>query len=175
MTFQKSSLEVDGSEPLLKLITVGRKTRIPHVVAARFVHWDGSYYLLSGKARSDWVLNALAAGEAKVRQGELVYEVSVASAPDSERARTLELFSRKYGKKLVADWYSKAETCLRLTPTSPPSRRGGIRGEGWVKTTLSEWRSRNGDYYAGVAEAFDSASEEYDFTIRGNFINGWIG
>ena len=29
-------------------------------------------------------------------------------------------------------------------------------------------------YYSAVSEAFDSASEEYDFTIRQNFINVWI-
>jgi SAM-dependent methyltransferase len=30
------------------------------------------------------------------------------------------------------------------------------------------------DYYQEVSEAFDSASEEYDFTISHNFINRWI-
>jgi ubiquinone/menaquinone biosynthesis C-methylase UbiE len=173
MTYQ-SHQEESITGPTLKLITLGRKTGLPHVVETRFVYCEGSYFLLAGRARSDWALNALAAGMVRVRQGELVYEVSARPASTAEKAQARDLFARKYGQKLMDDWYSGAEVCLKLSQASPPSRRGGIRGETATSTTFAEWRNRNRDYYSGVAEAFDSASEEYDHTINGNFINKWI-
>ena len=174
MTLQETSTGLDLSRPLLNLITRGRKTRIPHVVSVRFVHRGGSIYVLPGRTGSDWVRNALADRWAKVRIGERVSDVSVDEGAPSELAEVLHLFRSKYGGRLTADWYSKSPFALRLTPVGPTSRRGGVTGEGDVKTTFAEWKTRNGDYYSGVAEAFDSASEEYDFTIRGNFINRWI-
>jgi ubiquinone/menaquinone biosynthesis C-methylase UbiE len=140
----------------------------------RFVFSEGAFFLLAGKSRSDWALNALAAGAAKVRIGEESYQASAERSTEVEKERVLGLFSKKYGRRLTEEWYSKAELCLKLTPSSPPTRRGGASGETDVKTTLDEWRSKNGDYYLGVAQAFDSASEEYDFTIGSNFINSWI-
>jgi ubiquinone/menaquinone biosynthesis C-methylase UbiE len=104
--------------------------------------------------------------------GEYSYEVSVSVERDKERV--LGLFTRKYGKSITEGWYSAAEACLRLTPSSPAVHRGVVTGEGDVKTDLAGWKRKNEDYYAGVARAFDSASEEYDFTIRNNFINRWI-
>jgi len=176
VTIQEPSAERVGlgSAATVKLVTRGRTTGLPHVAVVRFVHRDGTFYLLAGKTRSDWALNALASGEAKLRLLEDVYPVSVSRATDGERKQALGLFSKKYGRRLTDEWYSRAELCLRLEQTSPPTRRGGVRGENDVKTTLAEWRSKKGNYYLGVAEAFDSASEEYDFTIGNNFINSWI-
>lgn len=161
-----------SSEVLLRVVTTGRKTRIPHVVVVRFVRSDGVFFVLAGRAASDWVQNALSTGSAGVRLGDYSYEV--AAAIEKERGTILQLFSRKYGSSLVDDWYARAEACLRLTPLAPPHLRGAVKGEGDVRSDFADWKRRRVGYYEGVARAFDSASEEYDFTIRSNFINRWI-
>jgi SAM-dependent methyltransferase len=157
-----------------KIITEGRLTKLPHVVKVRFVFLNGSFFVLGGKVRSDWVLNALAAGKAKLRTQELVFTVNAAAADYDEKARVLKAFETKYGSRLVRDWYSNPEVCLRLTPGEQPTLRGAVRGEGEATTTYREWLSHANNYYQSVAEAFDSASEEYDFTISNNYINTWI-
>jgi SAM-dependent methyltransferase len=86
----------------------------------------------------------------------------------------LKAFTSKYGSRVVREWYSHSAACLRLTPEGPPTKRGLVKGESEATTTYREWRSQNKDYYSGIAEAFDSASEEYDFTISHNYINTWI-
>ena len=158
----------------MKLITEGRLTKLPHIVQIRFVTLDGSFFVLAGDGKSDWVLNALRAGKAKVRARDWIFEVAVRKASEGEEEKTLQAFTSKYGGRVVRDWYSKAATCLRLTPEGPPVQRGAIRGEGEATTTYREWLTQNSDYYQGIADAFDSASEEYDFTISHNYINTWI-
>lgn len=172
MTEQRSLPRSLAPEKLAKLVTVGRSSRLPHIVTLRFVQSDGAFFVFAGKARSDWAQNAFSAGIAKLRLGEYAYEVSV--SPEQDRDRILALYAKKYGSGITGSWYSGAEACLRLTPRSAPTRRGEVRGESDVKTDLAGWKLKNEDYYAGVARAFDSASEEYDFTIRNNFINRWI-
>ncbi len=130
--------------------------------------------MVPGRKDSDWFLNALHAGTAKVRLGDLIFETSVRQASDSELSTALTGFSRKYGGRIVREWYQASRACLRLTPTGSPTRRGAIQGESSVTTTLAQWAARKTDYYDDVAAAFDSASEEYDFTISRNFINTWI-
>jgi SAM-dependent methyltransferase len=100
--------------------------------------------------------------------------VTAKPATLQEKVATLEAFKTKYGSRVVRDWYSNPQSCVRLIPECPPTRRGAIKGEGEATTTYSEWVSRNTDYYQGIADAFDSASEEYDFTISRNYINTWI-
>jgi SAM-dependent methyltransferase len=158
----------------IKLVTEGRLTRLPHIVEVRFVHVDGSFYVLAGSERSDWVLNALRAGKAKVRTQELVFHVSARDTTQSEKERALQAFNSKYGGRVMKDWYPNTSICLRLTPEGAPTRRGAVKGENEATTTYGEWLSLNREYYAGVADAFDSASEEYDFTISHNYINTWI-
>ncbi|HEV2389742.1 MAG TPA: class I SAM-dependent methyltransferase, partial [Nitrososphaerales archaeon] len=132
-----------------------------------------AYLVIGGSRRSDWFLNALASRSVKVRMGDSVQAADCQEYADIETVR--RLFSKKYGASTVRDWYSGPKSsALKLTPTSAPSRRGGIRGEGEVKLDFQAWKARGVDYRGAVAEAFDSASEEYDFTIGGNFINVWI-
>lgn len=157
----------------LKLVTKGRSTGLPHIAVMRFVVSEGSFFVIAGSRRSDWFLNALAGGRAKLRILETVQEAECEEFPETEAAR--RLFARKYGARVVKDWYSGEESrALKLTPTSAPTRRGGIRGEGEAKTDFLSWKAQGADYRGTVVEAFDSASEEYDFTIGGNFINVWI-
>jgi SAM-dependent methyltransferase len=174
MTVQKSEPLVSASGGLIKVISPGRVTGLPHIVVTRFAYQGGSFYVFGGRARSDWVMNTLAAGTVKLRLRELVYEATSSIAGPLERSAALEWFSKKYGRRLTDSWYAKAEVCIKLSPSGPPSKRGAVTGEGDVKIAFSDWKKKGRGYYAGVAEAFDSASEEYDYTIRSNFINRWI-
>jgi SAM-dependent methyltransferase len=157
----------------LKLITSGRTTGLPHIAVVRFVLSEGAYFVIGGSRRSDWFLNALATGRGKVRIGDSVQTTTCEEFADVEEVR--RLFTRKYGARIVRDWYSgQLSGSLKLTPTDAMTRRGGIRGEGEVKMDFQAWKAQGLDYQGAVAEAFDSASEEYDFTIGSNFINVWI-
>lgn len=158
----------------VKVITQGRRTGLPHVVEIRFSFLDGSFFVFAGEANSDWVQNAMSNRKAKVRTRDLVFNVIVGLATEDEKERALEDFASKYGGRVVRDWYSSPSACLRLIPDGPPLQRGAVRGEGEATTTYKEWREQNKNYYQGIAAAFDSASEEYDFTISHNYINTWI-
>ncbi len=158
----------------VKLITHGRITGLPHVVEVRFSFLQSSFFVLAGEANNDWVKNALNDGRAKLRTRELVFNMVARTASEDEKARALEDFASKYGGRVVRDWYSKPTACLCLTPKGPPTQRGAVRGEGEATTTFQEWLTQNKDYCQGIAAAFDSASEEYDFTISHNYINTWI-
>jgi ubiquinone/menaquinone biosynthesis C-methylase UbiE len=160
--------------PYLKLKTEGRKTGLPHVVELRYVLLEGSLFVLSGASSSDWVRNALSKKAGTVRIGELSFEVSAEPTTDEELTTAYGEFRRRFGARFVDEWYGHSGACLRLTPTGSPTRRGATAGETEVKTSLEEWRREGRSYYGEVAAAFDSASDEYDFTISHNFINTWI-
>lgn len=162
------------TEPLtLKLLTAGRHTDLPHIVELRFTRYEGAFFVLAGDRSSDWVLNALA-GAPRVRVGQMVYPVFVSKATPQDRVRTLEQFLTRYGARITENWYAHAELCLKLHPTGPPTLRNALRGEMGAKLDFESWKSEGNNYFATVQEAFDSASEEYDFTISHNFINTWI-
>lgn len=162
------------AEPLtLKLLTAGRRTGLPHIVELRFVRFEEAFFVFAGDRSSDWVLNALGGGS-RVRLGQSVYPVSVCKATAQEEARTLRLFVKRYGARIVDGWYTRAELCLKLYPTGPPIQRNAVRGEIDAKLDFESWKSAGKSYFSTVEEAFDSASEEYDFTIGHNFINTWI-
>jgi ubiquinone/menaquinone biosynthesis C-methylase UbiE len=158
----------------LKLITSGRVTGLPHVAELRYTRLDGSFFVLASSVTSDWVLNSLAGGTCKVKTGEMIYEVKARTATPIEKTWALEDCRRKYGSRLFDQWYKNAQTCLRLDPIGPASIRGAVRGENEVLANFHEWRSRGSNYHQSVQEAFDSASEEYDYTISHNYINTWI-
>jgi SAM-dependent methyltransferase len=163
-----------GLNPYLRLETKGRRTNLPHIVELRYVWEGGFYFVLAGSARSDWVRNALEQGFAQVRVGEFLIDVKPTLVDEHERGTTIRAFESKYGPGDVRRWYARVGACLRLTPTGPAKRRGAAAGELGAKLAYSEWVSRGRDYRAEVANAFDSAAEEYDFTISRNFINTWI-
>lgn len=157
-----------------KIVTSGRMIRVPHIVRVRFVSVDWKFYVLAGSERSDWVLNSLEQKIVKLRLEEYVWNVRVKRADVKEKERVLEAFSKKYGSRVVHDWYRDSPVCLCLTPSGLPAKRASIKGENEVATTLKEWQAQNRNYYVGVSSAFDSAAEEYDFTIGNNYINTWI-
>jgi SAM-dependent methyltransferase len=163
-----------NSARTIKLITKGRVSGLIHIVELRYCRIDGSFFVLAGSSRSDWALNALATGEAKARVGEIAYRVSVKAGTCLEKEKALESFRREYGHQVVGQWYKNASLCLKLVPIGPPETRGPIRGESQTFLNFHQWRDERNDYYKSVREAFDSASEEYDFTIGHNYINTWI-
>jgi SAM-dependent methyltransferase len=171
---EPQTLPVTKSQQTLKLITSGRLTGLPHIAELRYTCIVGSLFVIAGNARSDWALNILASGTGKISIGEIVYRVTASSETIVEREKVLESFRRKYGPAIVNQWYRNAQMCIRLDPLGPPSKRGAIKGESQTSDSLSEWRRKGTDYYQFVAEAFDSASEEYDYTISHNYINSWI-
>jgi ubiquinone/menaquinone biosynthesis C-methylase UbiE len=158
----------------LKLITTGRVTGLPHIAELRYTYLDGSFFVLASSADSDWVLNALTSGKCKVKIGEQVYHVGSSTATFLEKKRVLEKCRRKYGSRVFDQWYKNTQACLRLDPIGPPSIRGAARGENETLVSFPEWRSRGDNYHQSVQDAFDSASEEYDYTINHNYINSWI-
>jgi SAM-dependent methyltransferase len=162
------------TEQTVKLLTEGRTTGLPHIARVRFAFLCGSFFVIAGSASSDWVLNSLKSGMAKVRTKEFVFNVRVREASTEEKMRVIQSFTTKYGAATVRAWYSNPETCLCFTPDGPSHTRGVAKGEGEATMSYAEWSSRHKDYFRGVVEAFDSASEEYDFTIGHNFINTWI-
>ncbi|MDE1853173.1 MAG: methyltransferase domain-containing protein [Thaumarchaeota archaeon] len=168
------SKRMPSSSSYLRLETRGRRTGLPHPVELRYIMSQGHFFVIPGRSGSDWFLNALAAGTAKVRLGDLLYDAVAQGATEPEFAAALTAFARKYGARVVRDWYHASRACLRLSPTGPPARRGIVQGESNVTTTVAQWVTKKTDYYGDVAAAFDSASEEYDFTISRNFINTWI-
>ncbi len=161
-------------EDTTKIVTKGRTTGLPHIVRVRFVSLNGKFYAMAGSERSDWVRNSLRQRKAKLRLHEYVWNVSVKKIDLKEKDIVLQAFSRKYGTRVVRDWYVNSPVCLCFVPTGRPGKRAAVRGESEVATTFREWKTRNTDYYRGVANAFDSAAEEYDFTISNNYINTWI-
>ena len=163
-----------ASRETLKLITTGRITRIPHIAELRYADIERSFFVLSGRAKSDWVLNALAERKSKVRIGELVYQVTIRRASLAEEEQVRRAFREKYGTRIVDQWYKDAQACWRLDPEGPPSTRLAGRGELETLVGFQEWKSRGHNYYQSVQKAFDSASEEYDYTISHNYINSWI-
>jgi SAM-dependent methyltransferase len=161
-------------EGTIKIITQGRNSGLPHVVQVRFIYRSGSFFVLAGGGRSDWVTNALRSGKAKVRTEELVFNAVATLIRGEERNGVLDGLVSKYGARVVKEWYSKPSACLRLTPQGPPAQRGAVKGEGEATITYKDWLAQKKEYYSGISEAFDSASEEYDFTISHNYINTWI-
>jgi ubiquinone/menaquinone biosynthesis C-methylase UbiE len=163
-----------GQTETLKLITFGRITGLPHVAELRYAYLDGLFFVLASSASNDWVLNALASGKCKAKIGQVVHQVEASTTTPLEKARTLEIFRSKYGSRVLEQWYRNTQACLRLHPLGPPSATGVVRGENKALVTFREWRSQGYNYSQSVQDAFDSASEEYDYTISHNYINSWI-
>lgn len=155
----------------IKLITYGRKSGLPHTVILRFVTIGNSFYVVAGHKHADWYKNALSSGSAKVKLGNLVYIVAAEPASEKEKEEVRSFFVKKYGARVVNLWYSNFSEVLKLKYLSKPISMGYERGEKNTSLSFKEWQEHKKDYMDTVSEAFDSASEEYDFTISRNYIN----
>ncbi len=159
----------------IRLSTKGRLTGLPHIVQLRYTWMNGSFHAISGSPSSDWVLNLIKRPLAVVRISDFLYEVTAEVLGGQGADSVKDQFRRKYGRSLVERWYSKSQMVVRLTPTGTCVKRGGSAGELGARSTFGHWKkTRAGGYYDAVARAFDSAAEEYDFTISHNYINTWI-
>lgn len=158
----------------LKLSTRGRVTGLPHIVQLRYVVIDGSFYVISGQARGDWLLNLLNGGGGVVRVADLLYDVSAGLLGTEGAEQVRSEFQLKYGRALFERWYGRSRAVIRLAPSGRVARRGAVAGESGVRSSFGEWKRSGAGYYDAVAAAFDSAAEEYDFTISRNHINTWI-
>jgi ubiquinone/menaquinone biosynthesis C-methylase UbiE len=168
-------LAIFGKGETIKIITKGRKTCLPHIVRTRYVVIDHAIYVLSGNRTADWVLNALYYSEVIIRSEDYLLKAKVEEVSEEEKAKAFEAFKKKYGSLIVKKWYPiSSSRCLKLIPLGSPTKRGLIKGENQVTTTYEAWVSQKNDYLNSVALAFDSAAEEYDFTISNNYINTWI-
>ena len=156
-----------------KIVTVGRNSRLPHIVRVRYVQVGADLFSLGGSGDSDWVKNVRRNGQVKMRTETLAY-VARAEVSEKDKEMVVELFERKYGKGLVAQWYGGRSVCIKLLPVGSPEATRRAKGEGDASKTFSNWRAEGREYYGEVALAFDSASEEYDVTIGRNFINTLI-
>ncbi len=159
----------------LKIITRGRLTGLPHIAELRFAYLNNAIYVVAGNSNSDWVLNALGATTAvKVKIAQTIYPVAAKLGSSFEREQVLAKFRRKYGARIVDQWYRGAQLCVRLDLAGVPVIRGTIGGEASTQADFSDWKSVGTPYLEAVEQAFDSASEEYDYTISRNYINTWI-
>ena len=174
LTQSEPQLEKMSSAERLKLNTVGRITGLPHIVELRFVRIEDAFYVFAGQANADWVLNALHSRTGKLTLQTWQFPVRASKAPEEEKNRAYSALKQKYGSRIVTDWYAESGLCLKLVQFRSPIPKSAVRGEGEAEQDYEAWKLRHRDYYLGIAEAFDSASEEYDFTIGHNFINTWI-
>ncbi|HLQ06819.1 MAG TPA: methyltransferase domain-containing protein [Nitrososphaerales archaeon] len=156
-----------------KIVTSGRNSGLPHIVRVRYVQLGADIFALGGSGESDWVKNVKRNGQVRVRTETLAYAAR-AVVSQEDRDRVMNLFGRKYGKGLVAQWYGGGSVCVKIVPVGTPEVMREAKGEGDASKTFSEWRKEGRGYYGDVALAFDSASEEYDVTIGRNFINTLI-
>lgn len=163
-----------SSQSTLKLITRGRITGLPHIAELRYTTLEGSFYVLAGNSKSDWLLNALSNPTVRLKIGETIYTTIALTASVDEKERVLEQFRGKYGSRIIQQWYGKAGLSLRLDPVGPPVTKGVTKSEAHTLEDSSKWDRGGLDYYGTVEQAFDSASEEYDYTINRNYINSWI-
>ena len=103
MSEPENSMRVPPKIGTIKLITAGRITGLPHVVELRYTHQDDSFYVLAGRANTDWVSNALKSESSKVHVGGLVFKVEASVASEKERKSVSEDFVRRYGRRVVKD------------------------------------------------------------------------
>ncbi|MDA4126784.1 MAG: methyltransferase domain-containing protein [Thaumarchaeota archaeon] len=156
-----------------KMVTEGRNSGLPHIVRVRYVQVGADLFALGGSGEADWVKNVRRNGQVRMRTETLAYSAR-AEVSQKDRDMVVDLFERKYGKGLVAQWYAGGSVCVKLVPVGAPEAMRKAKGEGDASMTFSNWRREGREYYGEVAMAFDSASEEYDVTIGRNFINTLI-
>lgn len=93
-----------ADEPFCYLTTRGRVTGAPHTIEIWFGLSGSSLYMLSGSARSDWVLNLAAEPEVTVRVGGRAYRGRArVVAGNLEEARARELVAGKYQPSYAGD------------------------------------------------------------------------
>src|SRR5438132_388170 len=110
---------------IVRLTTIGRRTRRPRTVELWFAYHEGHIYLL-GHPESNWVKNVSANPRVTLEMDDVTFE-GAARLADSKRTQVYTLFERKYGADQVSYWYGGEGP--RRPHRSPYARRAG--GCGW--------------------------------------------
>ncbi|MEM3671413.1 MAG: class I SAM-dependent methyltransferase [Thermoprotei archaeon] len=153
---------------------MGRTTGLTHIVSLRFVEEGDTIYVISGSSRPDWMKNSLRQEEVLLHIGNRLERCRcrLLSIKELEHAKTA--LAAKYGSRIIQQWYSRSNSGLALFRIEASAYGPATKGEAETSMSLKEWLSSGKGYGQAVTEAFDSASLEYDFTIRSNYINSWI-
>src|SRR5438445_386927 len=88
---------------IVRLTTIGRRTRRPRTVELWFAYHEGHIYLL-GHPESNWVKNVSANPRVTLEMDDVTFE-GAARLVDSKRTQVYTLFERKYGADQVSYWY----------------------------------------------------------------------
>lgn len=146
----------------MRIETLGRKTRRPHQVVVRFVSIANKIVIfpMRGVAlEQDWVLNVLANPNVKIFVDENIWFAKATLKKISGlNDPLLSIFSRKYGRQVVANWYFGQHSYIELE----------------LVTGSHENIDRNQIIYGDLEAAFDGVAEHYDAHIFGNAMNSWL-
>lgn len=106
MPGEAGDLQALAGAPIVRLTTIGRRTKRPRTVELWFAYHEGHIYLL-GHPESNWVKNVAADPRVTLEMDEITFD-GAASIVDSRRAQVYELFQNKYGAEQVSYWYGGA-------------------------------------------------------------------
>jgi SAM-dependent methyltransferase len=147
-----------GQNQYIRLETIGRKSGKPHQVLLRYVSAGIRIIVFPGRAgRHAWFLNLQSNSNAKLYFQNRIFNCEghvkkIAGLDDP----LLAIFTRKYGKAVVNQYYKGQHS--------------------YVELLVHEWSSTSFDeiIYGDLEAAFDAVAEDYDRHIFGNPINTWL-
>lgn len=142
----------------IRLETIGRKSGDPHPVLLRYVSVGTKIIVFPSRSgKQAWVLNLQSNSKGRLffqdRIFNCVAHVKKITGLDDP---LLEIFTRKYGKDVVNQYYKGQHSYIELL--------------------VHEWASSSFDeiIYGDLEAAFDAVAEDYDRHIFGNPINTWL-
>jgi SAM-dependent methyltransferase len=147
-----------GQNQYIRLETIGRKSGKPHQVLLRYVSVGVRIIVFPGRSgKHAWFLNLQ--GNVKAR---LFFQNRIFNCEGHIKQITglddplLAIFTRKYGKAVVNQYYKGQHS--------------------YVELFVNEWASTSFDeiIYGDLEAAFDAVAEDYDRHIFGNPINTWL-
>jgi len=147
-----------GQNQYIRLETIGRKSGKPHQVLLRYVSVGVRIIVFPGRSgKHAWFLNLQ--GNVKAR---LFFQNRIFNCEGHIKQITglddplLAIFTRKYGKAVVNQYYKGQHS--------------------YVELFVNEWASTSFDeiIYVDLEAAFDAVAEDYDRHIFGNPINTWL-
>ena len=105
-------LQALAEVPVVRLTTIGRRTKRPRTVELWFAYHEGRIYLL-GHPESHWVKNVAANPHVTLEIDDVTFE-GAARLAGNQRAQVYTHFQRKYGADQISYWYG-GERAERLT------------------------------------------------------------
>ena len=105
MPGETTDLQALVGAPIVRLTTIGRRTKRPRTVELWFAYHEGRIYLL-GHPESNWVRNVAADPRVTLEVDEITFE-GAARIVDSARSQVYQLFQNKYSTEQVSYWYGR--------------------------------------------------------------------